>query len=333
MKSLADLLSDPAPILALAPMQDVTDLPFWRLVAAYGGADLYFTEYFRVTAGYRPERKILRSILENPTGQPAIAQLIGNDPPWMARTAAELALHPVAGIDLNLGCPAPVVYRKCAGGGLLRDPARIDSLLATLRGAISIPFTVKTRLGFSDPSEFESLIPVFAKHQLNLLTIHGRTVTERYGPVVHYQPIAEAVRRLPFPILANGNVSSAASARRILAETGARGLMIGRAAIRNPWLFSQIRDDLAGRPVRIPAGHDVLRYIHQLYEAVCSPGVPEVSQIQKMKKYMNFIGEGIAPEFLHDVRRTTSQSGFFALCAAHLEHERPMPGFGADTGA
>jgi tRNA-dihydrouridine synthase len=107
--------------------------------------------------------------------------------------------------------------------------------------------------------------------------------------------------------------------------------MIGRAAVRNPWLFGQIRDDLAGRPVGIPTGHDVLKYIHQLYEAVCSPGVPEASQVQKMKKYMNFIGEGINPEFVHDVRRTTSQSGLFALCAAHLDHDRPIPGFGADT--
>ena len=109
--SLARLLADPAPVLALAPMQDITDLPFWRLLARYGGADLYFTEFFRVTPHYRPERTILRSILENPTGRPVIAQIIGNDAEAMVRTARALERHPVAGVDLNLGCPAPVVYR------------------------------------------------------------------------------------------------------------------------------------------------------------------------------------------------------------------------------
>jgi tRNA-dihydrouridine synthase len=93
-------------------MQDVTDLPFWRLMSKYGGADLYFTEFFRVTPHYIPERSILRSIDENPTGRPAIAQIIGNDLEAMARTARALEKHAVCAIDLNLGCPAPVVYRK-----------------------------------------------------------------------------------------------------------------------------------------------------------------------------------------------------------------------------
>lgn len=123
------LLSGAEPILALAPMQDVTDLPFWQLIAGYGGADLYFTEYFRVRAGSTLEPAILRSVTENPTGRPAIAQMIGNDIPSLLRSARELQQHPIAAIDLNLGCPAPVVYRKCAGGGLLRDPKQVDAIL------------------------------------------------------------------------------------------------------------------------------------------------------------------------------------------------------------
>src|SRR3954447_9811916 len=103
------LLADPAPMLALAPMQDVTDLPFWRLMARYGGADLYYTEYFRVHADSRLEKPILRSITENPTGKPVIAQMIGNDIPSLVRTARELQEHAIAAVDLNLGCPAPVV--------------------------------------------------------------------------------------------------------------------------------------------------------------------------------------------------------------------------------
>src|SRR6185436_18043358 len=105
----------------LAPMQDVTTLVFWRLTARYGGADVYFTEYFRVHPDSRLEKDILESITDNPTGRPVAGQMIGNDIPSLVRTARELQRHPVAAIDLNLGCPAPIVYRKCAGGGLLRD--------------------------------------------------------------------------------------------------------------------------------------------------------------------------------------------------------------------
>ena len=324
--SLARLLADPAPVLALAPMQDITDLPFWTLIASYGGADLYFTEFFRVTPHYRPERTILRSILENPTGRPVIAQIIGNDVEAMVRTARALARHPIAGVDLNLGCPAPVVYRKCAGGGLLRDPAQVDALLAALRAGIAGTFTVKTRIGFDDPGEFDELLDVFSRHRIDLLTVHGRTVAEKYGPHVHLDRIAQAVERLPFPVLANGNVSSAGDASRVLGHTGARGLMIGRGAVRNPWLFSQIRDHLEGRPIQFPCGRDVLTFVETLYASACSPDVPEKSQVQKMKKYMNFLGEGIAAPlpFLHDIRRASTRAEFFAICKTCFDHDRPM---------
>src|SRR5216117_3726502 len=157
------LLGD-EPMLALAPMQDVTDLPFWKLMAGYGGADVYFTEYFRVYATSILDKNILRSVTENPTGKPAIAQMIGNDIPSLVRTARELQQYPIAAVDLNLGCPAPVVYRKCAGGGLLREPQRVDAILGSLRDAIAIKFTVKTRIGFETPEVFEELLPIFARH-------------------------------------------------------------------------------------------------------------------------------------------------------------------------
>lgn len=308
-------------------MQDITDRAFWELSTRYGGADVYFTEFFRVTPHYVPERKILRSIVENPTGRPAVAQIIGNDPEAMARTAKALLAYPVAGIDLNLGCPAPVVYRKCAGGGLLRDLKRIDALLRVLRDAIKGCFSVKTRVGFATPGEWEGLLEMFARHPLDLLTIHARTVADRYGPVVHRACIARAAALLPYPVQANGSIACAADALSMRSETRAAGLMIGRAAIRNPWIFTQVREAFAGRPVCHPTGREVLDYIHRLYEAVCTPGVPETAQVQKMKKYMNFLGEGLprAEEFLHAIRRVSTREGFFAVCASHLEHDRPEP--------
>lgn len=314
------------PVLSLAPMQDITDWPFWNLMARHGGADLYFTEYFRVTPDYVPEKSILRSIVENPTGRPAVAQIIGNDLEAMARVAQALEKHPVAAVDLNLGCPAPVVYRKCAGGGLLRDLPRVDELLGVLRSAVRGAFTVKTRIGFDSPAEFDALLEVFGRHRLDLLTVHGRTVAEKYGPRVHLDRIAQAVRALPFPVQANGNVASTASAVETLEKTGAAGLMIGRGAIRNPWVFSHIREHLEGRKPHLPSGREVLSYISDLYEAVCTPGVPEKAQVQKMKKYMNFLGEGLeeSEDFLHDIRRCSERGEFFAICSRHLNHDRPM---------
>ena len=254
--SFDELLSQPAPILALAPMQDVTDLPFMRIMKRYGGPDLYYTEYFRVHADSCLNKTILSSITQNPTGRPIIAQMIGNDIPSLVRTVRDLLQHPVAAIDLNLGCPAPVVYRKCAGGGLLRDLPLVDSILGALRDAIPGRFTVKTRIGFDDERTIDALLPIFAKHSLDLLTVHGRTVLQMYRDGVRYDLIAQAARAMKCPVLANGNISTPADAEAVLRETGVRGLMIGRGAIRNPWLFTQIRQRLRGQPVRLPTGRD-----------------------------------------------------------------------------
>ena len=320
------LLAGGAPILALAPMQDITDLPFWRLMARYGGADVCFTEYFRVYPGCHLDWHILESITGNPTGRPVIAQLIGNDVPSLVRCARELQEYPVAAVDLNLGCPAPVVYRKCAGGGLLREPRLVDTILGALREALTIPFTVKTRLGFDSPDRFDEFLRVFARHALDLLTVHARTVKELYGGEVRYDFIGRAVNALPCPVLANGNIDSVAKAFAVLERTGARGLMVGRGAIRNPWLFEQIRQAQRGESVFVPTGRALLRFVRQLYEAVRPPGLRESAQVQRMKKYLNYLGEGLEPtgQFLHRIRRVTAEADFFRVCEDFLSHDQPL---------
>lgn len=325
--SFGGLLAGPTRILALAPMQDVTDLPFWRLIARYGGPDVYFTEYFRVYPGSRLEKHILRSITDNPTGRPVVAQMIGNDIPSLVRSARELEHYAVAAVDLNLGCPAPVVYRKSAGGGLLRDPAAVDQVLGALRAAIRGRFSVKTRLGFDSPAVFSELLPLLAKHSVDLATVHARTVKEMYRSEVHYEFIAKAAAQLPCPVLANGNIYSADKAAAVLRLTGARGVMVGRAAIRNPWLFEQIRRHQRGESYFIPRGRDVLEYVEALYEASSAELARESAQVQRMKKYMNYLGLGVEPtgRFLHAIRRVTTRAEFFRLCREFLDHDQPMP--------
>ncbi len=314
------------PLLALAPMQDVSGLSLWRLMSRYGGADACWTEYFRVHADSHLERWILESITKNPTGRPVVAQMIGNDIPSLIRTARELQRYPVAAIDLNLGCPAPVVYRKRAGGGLLRDLAHVDAILGALRDAVSIPLTVKTRIGFDSAAVYDGLLALIAKHSVDLLTVHGRTVKQMYTGQVRYDLIAQAARQLSCPVIANGNIHSPEQAQRLLKDTGARGLMIGRGAIRNPWIFDQIRQQLRGETPVLPTGRQVLSYIRELWDAEITEGVRELSQVQRLKKFMNFIGEGVeqADAFLHDIRRATTRAGFFGLCEEHLDHDRPM---------
>lgn len=314
------------PVMALAPMQDITDLPFMNLVDGYGGPDLWYTEYFRVHSTSTLDRSILRSIVENRTGKPIVAQMIGNDIPAMILTAKRLETYPVAAIDLNLGCPAPIVYRKCAGGGLLGDPARVDRILGGLREAVKGKLTVKTRIGFENTDHFDELIEIFARNEIDLLTVHGRTVREGYRSEVHYEFIREAVDRLKCPVLANGNVYSVKQARKVITQTNAAGLMIGRGAIRNPWIFRQIRDEFQGKPIFVPTGRDVLEYIGKLFDAVRPPGVSDSVHVRKMKRYLNFIGAGVEPTgaFLHAIRRVDSVATFFSVCGDYLDHAEPM---------
>ena len=324
---MRDLLPENRPLLILAPMQDITDLPFWRVMARYGGPDIYYTEYFRVHRDSCPEKHILRSIDENPDGKPVIAQMIGQDLDALRRTALQLQQRKIAGIDLNLGCPAPIVCRKEAGGGLLRNPDKIDGILQELRACVHLRFTVKTRIGFTSPDEFPALLDLFRRHPIDALTVHGRTVREMYQPIVHYDAIARAARLMPCPVFANGNVSCAESARRIVEITGARGLMIGRGAIRNPWIFNQIREACAGGVRTRPTLVDLRHYIERLYEETRDPSIREGGQVGKMKKYLGYIAPGIGPAdaFWKEIRPALTLCELFAVCDRHLAEPEPFP--------
>lgn len=318
-------------------MQDVTDLPFMTLIGRYGPPDLFFTEYFRVHSQSRLEKHILRSITENPTGVPVFAQMIGESVPDLLRTARELKKHPIAGIDLNMGCPAPKVFKKNCGGGLLREPAKVDQVLGALREEVDGLFTVKMRIGFDSSEHFPTLLKLVAKHRVDLLSLHGRTVRGAYHAPVQYPLIAEAARSLPCPVFANGNLTSPEKTFRIQKETGCRGAMIGRHAIRNPWIFRQIREKLKGGPIFQPTLNDVRAYIDDLYAMSAEQGIPDKPRISKLKKYLNFIGESIDPEgqFLYRMRRAHEPENMFAVCDEFLQDRldlfplEPYPGIHA----
>lgn len=313
-------------------MQDVTDLPFMRVMQRHGGPDVYVTEYFRVHAAYHLEKHILRSITESHTGRPVYAQMIGQDISALVRCAHELMRYPIAGIDLNLGCPAPVVCRKDAGGGLLRKTDHLRDMLGALRDSIPGKFTVKTRVGYHTHEEFDELLEIFKSYSIDTLTIHGRTVLERYRTPIHTDCIQRAVQQMDCPVIANGNVVDVDTGTGLIGRTGAAGLMIGRGAIRSPWIFDQLRASFSGNQ---PASHthaDLLEYIMDLYQELAGyqqhSGQGEFEErkhVNRMKKYMVYIAQGLDPDFEHQIRRTTTEADFHSICRIFLNSSEPLP--------
>ena len=324
---MRDLLPTDRPALVLAPMQDVTDLPFMRVIARRGAPDWFVTEYFRVHPESCLNRYILRSIVENETNRSVFAQMIGRDLPSLIRTAQELARYPIAGIDLNLGCPAPIVCRKDAGGGLLRNPDTVNRLIGSLREAIPGKFTVKTRLGYTTADEFPGLLEIFRSHAIDGLTIHGRTVVDRYQTPVRPDWVQMAVRTMPCPVIANGNVVDVETGLSYHTQTGAAGLMVGRGAIRNPWIFAQLAAAFTSGESPVPTHRDLWEYVLELYDEIAreTPKFNPLAHVQRMKKTLAYISHGLEGEFEYDMRRARTPEDFQEICRRHLDRETPLP--------
>ena len=326
-KALPDpIIRSQAPT-ALAPMQNVTTWEFMKVIDHYGSPDYYFTEFFRVHETSILEKHILYSITHNPTQRPIFAQLIGENLEHLKRTVDALRSHPIAGIDLNLGCPAPKVYKKNVGGGLLRNLDHVDKVFGLLRQHSPHRFVVKTRIGFEDTAPFEGLLELINKHDVDLLSLHGRTVKELYWSEVHYDYIKHAVSTVRCPVMANGNVTSYMKGAQVLKDTGCHGLMIGRSAIRNPWIFRQIRQYLSGVEVFHPSLGDVYEYIQRLQETFANPDVPERAWVNRLKKFFNFIGLSVDTkgQFLYEIRRVKSVKEMNDVLVRHLLKEPGKP--------
>lgn len=315
------LLQKGIPLTALAPMQDVTNLWFMKVIAHYGSPDYYFTEYFRVNDTSRLNPKILAAITENDTGRPVFAQMIGESVPDLARTAKELCKYNTAGIDLNMGCPAPRIYRKNVGGGLLREPEKIERILAELRFVVNDrPLTVKMRVGFENTDNFYKILDIIARQNIDLLSLHGRTVKDMYHGVVKYDLIAEAVKRVDCPVLANGNINSATTAMEVLSQTGAAGVMVGRWAIGNPWLFDQIRQALAGQPIIPVSLVKVRNYIDRLWQTPTASTMPERARVGYLKMFLNYIALSVDTDgcFLRMMRQAQTEVELLTICDRFL---------------
>jgi len=232
------------PILALAPMADMTDAPYSQMVRKIGGADIIYREMVSSEALVRDNEKTLKMLDFEELERPLVQQIFGADPLTMAR-AAEIVMKRVNpdGIDINMGCPVHKITSNFNGCALMKDPENAAKIVSEMKRAIgATPLTVKMRLGWNDPDEFKSFIPVVVEAGAELITIHGRTRSQAYSGVADWGRIKEAKELCTVPLLANGDIHEPEQVKEALSATGADGVMIGRGSLGNPWFFALARD-------------------------------------------------------------------------------------------
>lgn len=241
----------PRPALVLAPMADVTDAAFRRIIAKYGKPDVIWTEFVSVAGLLSVGReKLLADLRYVEEERPIVAQIFGNDPAQFREVAAQLAEMGFDGIDINMGCPDKSVEKQGGGASLIKDPIRARRILeATIEGAAAggrrIPVSVKTRVGYNKP-ELETWLPYLLEAQPAALTLHARTRKEMSKVPARWEHVREAaaIRDCLSPgtlIIGNGDVKTAEEGRRLADEYGADGAMIGRGVFGNPWFFHPTR--------------------------------------------------------------------------------------------
>ncbi len=235
--------------LMLAPMQGITNRALRAVISTIGCPDVLFTEFVRVPPNAR--RPLApRDLREMATRDPAplVVQLIGRDPAALAAAARRAQELGVRHINLNLGCPFGRMTGRSAGGALLRHPDALPGILAALRREVRGSLSVKIRAGYDDPRQVFSLLPVLEAAGIDFLVIHPRTVRQRFGGRADHGITRELVAATRLPVIANGDIRTAEEGWRVLEQTGAAGLMLGRGAIADPLLFDRIRGKAEARP-------------------------------------------------------------------------------------
>lgn len=240
--------------LILAPMAGVTDLAY-RTLAAEMGADVTVTEMVSSRALCYGDKKTASLLGKTPTGTCG-AQIFGNDPEFMAKAAQRvLEISPVDFIDINMGCPMPKISGAGDGAGLMKTPELAADIVRAVKEAVDVPVTVKMRKGW-DKSHVNcvELSQLVEQAGASAVAIHGRTRVQLYTGKADWDCIREVKQAVSIPVYANGDVDSPEAALHILKYTGADGVMVGRAAFGDPYLFQQIRAALDGReiPARPP---------------------------------------------------------------------------------
>jgi len=237
----------PKPFFALAPLDDVTDAAFRRLIAKYGKPDVMYTEFTSadglLLAPPEGQKKLLKKLLYSESERPIVAQIFTSNPEYMERSARLVAELGFDGFDINMGCPDRAVEKSGCGAALIKDPAKARELIrAAKRGAGDLPVSLKTRIGYNK-DELDSWLPELLVEEPAAIAIHARTRKEMSAVPARWEAVARAVAirdslGSKTLIIGNGDVKDIADARAKAKETGCDGVMLGRAIFGYPWLFA-----------------------------------------------------------------------------------------------
>lgn len=281
------------PPLVLSPMAGVTDYSFRRLLKRRGGVGLTVSEFVSVEGLTRNNPKSKRQMRFWEEERPYSVQIFGGQWERMAM-AAEMAEEVGADIlDINCGCPAPKVVKNGGGSGLLRDLPRLEKILTEIKKRISIPLTLKFRAGYTDSTlNYLDVAKMAVDCGVEHLQLHARTKEQGYKGLANWDYIRQLKEAVKIPVSGSGDVVSIEGALKKWEETGCDGILIGRGAMQNPWIFRQIEDVLAGRePYVVPLEEKqevLLEYFTMLRE-----DMPELPAIGKMKQLAGQFTKGL----------------------------------------
>src|ERR1051325_3934225 len=281
------------PPLILSPMAGVTDISFRRLLKRRGGIGLTVSEFISVEGLTRNNPKSKRQMRFFNEERPFAVQIFGGQATRM-RMAAEMAEEVGADIlDINCGCPAPKVVKHGGGSGLLKDHSRLETILKEVKKAIKIPLTVKIRAGFYDHTinavETAKLAEACGVEHIAL---HGRTKEQGYRGLANWELVRQIKEVVSVPVSGSGDVTTIEQAFARFAETNCDGVLIGRGAMANPWIFRQIEDAMHGREVFQPTLADKRAILHEYFDML-REDMPETPAINRMKQLAGQFTRGL----------------------------------------
>ena len=290
MIRIRDLIVDPATFLS--PMAGLTDSVFRRLIKRLGGCGLVMTEFTSAEGLTRNSLKSKRMLFYHEEERPVTAQLFGAEPTRLAEATRMVEDLGFDAIDLNLGCPAKKVVKACGGSALLREIKLLEEILKTIRAATSLPFTIKIRAGWSETELVSVQVGKMAQDiGINAIAFHPRTRMQGFSGHSDWNLIGQLKAALDIPVIGNGDIVTPEDAFRMKRETGCDGVMIGRGALSNPWIFRQIRElenGLAPTQPDVAAKYQLIKSYFQLLFEEDTPGA-----IGKMKQFASWFTHAI----------------------------------------
>jgi len=281
------------PPMILSPMAGVTDYTFRRLIKRRGGVGLVVSEFISVEGLTRHNPKSKRQMRFDEEERPFAVQIFGGQPERMA-LGAEMAQEVGADIlDVNCGCPAPKVVRHGGGSGLLRDLPRLEIILKEIKKAITIPLTLKMRVGYSDSTINAVEVAKMAEQcGVEHIQVHGRTKEQGYKGLANWDLIRAVKESVSVPVSGNGDITTIEYGLQKWRESGVDGILIGRGAMQNPWIFRQINDVLNGREPYQPDLEEKKIVLLEFFEMVREE-MPETPALGKMKQLAGQFTKGL----------------------------------------